>query len=231
MNIERIELARLKSDPRNARKHPERNLDSIKSALREFGQQKPIVIDAKNVVIAGNGTLAAAKALGWKSLDCVRSQLKGHRRTAYAIADNRTAELAEWDDSVLAASLQEMAGDVKLEDIGFDEQELRELLEVDDEPDDDDEGDDDDVQPVTSGENSARHDAHETKDAQGETSNDEDDSEAKNEAPKPTASGSPQRTFSLPILLDRQQYESWQKRKAELQEKNDTRAFLKAANL
>jgi len=40
-------------------------LEQIKASLRRFGQQKPIVVDATNVVRAGNGTLAAAKALGW----------------------------------------------------------------------------------------------------------------------------------------------------------------------
>lgn len=105
MKIEKIRVEDLSLDPANARKHPERNLEAIKASLRRFGQQKPIVIDASNVVRAGNGTLEAAKALGWETLDCVRTELTGSEATAYAIADNRTAELAEWDNECLAAHL------------------------------------------------------------------------------------------------------------------------------
>lgn len=75
------------------------------ASLRRFGQQKPIVVDSKGVVRAGNGTLEAAKRLGWEVIDCVKTSLEGSDAIAYAIADNRTAELAEWDDDVLAAQL------------------------------------------------------------------------------------------------------------------------------
>jgi len=62
MQIETILVADLHLDPSNARNHPTKNLDAIKGSLAKFGQQKPIVIDKNNVVIAGNGTLEAAKA-------------------------------------------------------------------------------------------------------------------------------------------------------------------------
>ncbi len=106
MKHERVKCASLKPDPKNARKHSPRNLDAIKKSLERFGQQRPIVVDAKGVVIAGNGTLEAAKALGWEEIEVVRSTLKGSSATAYAIADNRTAELAEWDDDILAETLK-----------------------------------------------------------------------------------------------------------------------------
>jgi hypothetical protein len=64
------------------------------------------VIDSQNVVRAGNGTLEAAKQLGWESLACVRSELSASELIAYGIADNRTSELATWNDDVLAASLK-----------------------------------------------------------------------------------------------------------------------------
>lgn len=67
----RRKVAELASDPANVRKHNEKNLDAIKASLTRFGQQKPIVIDKSGVVRAGNGTLAAAKALGWAEIDCV----------------------------------------------------------------------------------------------------------------------------------------------------------------
>lgn len=105
MKTELVKIETLVFDPANARKHGEKNLAAIKSSLQRFGQQKPIVVDANGVVRAGNGTLAAAKALGWKEIAIVRSPLSGSEATAYAIADNRSAELAEWDDDVLSQTL------------------------------------------------------------------------------------------------------------------------------
>jgi len=130
VQIERIELANLSSDPSNARKHDEKNIASIVSSLKRFGQQKPIVIDLSNVVRAGNGTLEAARSLGWIHIDCVRTDLKGSDAIAYAIADNRTAELAEWDDDVLSATLNGLLAEDPdlLNAAGFDEEELANML-------------------------------------------------------------------------------------------------------
>jgi DNA modification methylase len=105
LQIERRSIAELSNDPANARKHNDKNIEAIIASLRRFGQQKPIVIDRNNIVRAGNGTLEAARRLGWDSIDCVNTSLEGSDAIAYAIADNRTAELAEWDDDVLAAQL------------------------------------------------------------------------------------------------------------------------------
>jgi len=130
VKVESVPIATLSQDPANARKHDDKNLESIKASLRRFGQQKPIVVDSSNVVRAGNGTLAAATALGWDSINVVQTDLQGSEATAYAIADNRTAELAEWDDSVLAASLSSLADvdETWLSDLQFSEKELAELV-------------------------------------------------------------------------------------------------------
>ncbi len=126
MNIEHLPIASLSPDPANARKHGDRNLEQITASLRRFGQQKPIVVDATNVVRAGNGTLAAARALGWETIAAVRSDLAGADLSAYAIADNRTAELAEWDAEMLAATLADPA----VGDVGFTAAELDEIVSV-----------------------------------------------------------------------------------------------------
>ena len=120
----------LSQDPANARTHDERNLATITASLRRFGQQKPIVVDTSGVVRAGNGTLAAAKALGWDSVEVVETDLQGSEATAYAIADNRTAELAGWDDEVLAATLGAIAADDPdlLAAAGFDDSDLEDLM-------------------------------------------------------------------------------------------------------
>lgn len=123
-------LASLALDPRNARKHGERNLDSIEASLRRFGQQKPIVVDADGVIVAGNGTFAAAKALGWKSIDVVRTKLRGPEARAFAISDNRTGELAEWDAEELVRQLESLKSEeIPLEVVGFDAAELEKMSE------------------------------------------------------------------------------------------------------
>jgi len=133
MKTELVKIETLVFDPANARKHDEKNLGAIRSSLQRFGQQKPIVVDASGVVRAGNGTLAAAKALGWKEIAIVRSPLSGSEATAYAIADNRSSELAEWDDDVLSQTLAALQ--IEDEDLalatGFDAKEIDALLAPD----------------------------------------------------------------------------------------------------
>jgi len=128
MKTKKTQVDKIHPDPSNARKHSPRNIDAIAASLHRFGQQKPIVVDSSGVVRAGNGTLEAAKKLGWTEVAVVQSDLEGAEMTAFAIADNRTAELAEWDDEVLAATLQALDdADVPLADAGFTAEELAEV--------------------------------------------------------------------------------------------------------
>lgn len=129
MKVEMVDVNSLHLDPANVRLHNNKNLDAIRASLTRFGQQKPIVVDANNVVRAGNGTFTAAKQLGWKQIQIVRSNLAGSEATAYAIADNRSAELAEWDPDLLASQLGSLHEDgVNLLDVGFDDEDLKKLL-------------------------------------------------------------------------------------------------------
>ena len=130
LKIESIPVDSLTLDPANVRTHPERNLETIKASLLRFGQQKPIVVNKDGVVIAGNGTLQAARALNWPEIDIVRSNLIGPEATAFAIADNRTAELAEWDDAALAETLAALQADEDVDHLaaGFTDDEIEELV-------------------------------------------------------------------------------------------------------
>lgn len=121
MEVERVKITELAADPANVRKHNEKNMAAIKASLRRFGQQKPVVVDSAGVVRAGNGTLAAAISLGWSHIDIVRTELQGAEATAYAIADNRTAELAEWDADALAQTMAalEIEDEELARDAGF----------------------------------------------------------------------------------------------------------------
>lgn len=126
MQIEVLKIEDLVFDPANARKHSKKNLDAIIGSLSKFGQQKPIVVDKNNVVVAGNGTLEAAKKIGWTKINCVRTDLTGPEAIAFALADNRTAELAEWDLEPLTKTLQSLKDiDFDLGSIGFDDDFLK----------------------------------------------------------------------------------------------------------
>lgn len=116
LRIELITLSSLRLDPNNARRHDKKNLEAIKGSLSLFGQRKPIVVSGDNTIVAGNGTVEAARELGWTEIyvariphDWTPEQIK-----AYALADNRTAELAEWDAKILADQL------IELDAVGWD---------------------------------------------------------------------------------------------------------------
>ena len=118
----KISITDLFLDPKNARKHSARNLEAIAASLEKFGQRKPIVVH-RGVVLAGNGTLEAAKSLGWTEIDVaeVPDDWDNDTAKAYALADNRTAELAEWDESELAKQLLELQdADWDITELGFD---------------------------------------------------------------------------------------------------------------
>jgi ParB family chromosome partitioning protein len=128
LNVETVAIASLAIDPGNAGRHSRRNLEAIKASLRRFGQQKPIVVDENGIVRAGNGTLKAAKALGWAQIQVVRSNLAALGLIAYAIADNRTGELAE--DHRARAQLPDGLKDLDINpgDLGFDDMDLGKLV-------------------------------------------------------------------------------------------------------
>lgn len=118
-----VPIGDLKPDSRNARLHDPRSIESIAASLRDYGQQKPVVALQDGTVVAGNGTLAAALSLGWTSLAVVRFEDEAKAR-AFAISDNRTAELSEWDWKELAAQLAEV-GSLH---VGFDEHEVARIM-------------------------------------------------------------------------------------------------------
>lgn len=116
MKLETIKIANLTPDPQNARTHDDTNLKAIEGSLKEFGQRKPIVVTQDNVIAAGNGTVEAAKRLGWTDIQAVRvpADWDADRIKAFALADNRTAELAAWNPTVLADQL------IELDAVGYD---------------------------------------------------------------------------------------------------------------
>ena len=129
MQVLELNVADLRFDPRNAKKHGEESIQHIAKSLKEFGQQKPVIVSPSMVVMAGNGTLAAAKALEWTTIKGVVTELTGKQLKAYALADNKTAEYAGWDFSVLRDVIEELDdGEYDLTSTGFDQGELERIM-------------------------------------------------------------------------------------------------------
>lgn len=138
LTTEVVEIETLTFDPQNARKHDQRNISAIAASLEKFGQRRPLVVTHGSVVIAGNGTLEAAKSLGWTKIAISRTP-KGwsaDQAKAYALADNRTAELAAWDEALLGAQLVELdAAGWDLEALGFENDKPAGVTETEEEID------------------------------------------------------------------------------------------------
>jgi hypothetical protein len=113
--------------PNNPRKG---DVSAIARSLETFGQRKPIVATTDGTVVAGNHTLAAAQQLGWPEIAVVWVTDDNTMAEAYALADNRTAELGHYDPVALARlirSVQE-ADSSLMEAISYDAADLDDLI-------------------------------------------------------------------------------------------------------
>ena len=109
MQVENWPIANVKPYAGNPRTIPQDAIDTIAAALQEYDWQQPLVVDADGVLIVGHGRLAAAKQLGMATVPVqVAKNLTPAQVKAYRIADNRTGEIAGWDDEKLAQELQQI---------------------------------------------------------------------------------------------------------------------------
>jgi DNA modification methylase len=93
----------------NARSHSKHQIRQIAASIKQFGFTNPVLIDNTNTIIAGHGRVAAAKLLGMEQVPTIRLEsLTDDQIRAYVIADNRIAEKAGWDKSILAIELQHL---------------------------------------------------------------------------------------------------------------------------
>ena len=123
-----INIDSVQSDPRNARLHPARNLEAIKLSLETYGQRKPIVVN-NGIIEAGNGLWESAKALGWKKIAAVQVEDDATMASGYAIMDNQSALLAEWDFPVLKDILVELdTGAIDMDITGFTAADIEEMI-------------------------------------------------------------------------------------------------------
>ena len=100
----------LKPDPANPRRHTKRQIRQIAQSIKAFGFNAPILIDRDGNIIAGHGRWLACRELGITEVPTLcLDHLTSAQARAFMIADNRLAEIAEWDDRLLAQQLKELS--------------------------------------------------------------------------------------------------------------------------
>lgn len=124
--IENLKTASLVPSARNARTHSAEQIEEIAGSIRRFGWTNPVLVDASSGIIAGHGRVLAAERLGMRQVPCIRlAHLDAGEQRALMLADNRIALNAGWDESLLAAELQELGElGIHLDGLGFSDDEL-----------------------------------------------------------------------------------------------------------
>lgn len=121
-------MTQIKFDPKNYRKHGEKNKQLIHSSLKDNGAGRSILLDKEDVIIAGNGVYEQAQELGLtvRVIESDGSELIAIKRTdlatsdekrkLLAVADNKTSDTSEFDFEMLADDFEIET----LEELGFD---------------------------------------------------------------------------------------------------------------
>jgi DNA modification methylase len=133
----------LKNNPRNARTHTKHQIRQIADSIDAFGFTNPVLLDHDNMIVAGHGRVAGAKKLGMSLVPTIRLEdLSPDQIRAFVIADNRLAEKAGWDKSILSIELQHLMtieSELDVTITGFEIPEIDLLLaKENDKPDPDD---------------------------------------------------------------------------------------------
>lgn len=134
-----VPIGQMNAAPNNARRHVlEKDIPVLMASYQTYGQLKPIVAKrlyqgVENAVIAGNGQLLAAQQLGWThiAVTWLPDDMPDEQAQDYALVDNRSAELSEWDLEALALQLRDVkarGGDAALEALGWRANEAAPLL-------------------------------------------------------------------------------------------------------
>jgi len=130
MNVELRPLTEIKPYEKNPRIN-DAAVDAVAESIRRFGFRQPIVVDADGVIVCGHTRWKAAQKLGLEQVPVhVAKDLTPEQIRAYRIADNKTAELAEWNMELLPIELAELQGaGIDWSLLGFDSDDLAKLLD------------------------------------------------------------------------------------------------------
>lgn len=105
MHIEQRKLIDVQPYGKNAKKHPEKQVNQIADSIREFGFNQPLVVDKEGVLIVGHGRYLAAHLLGIDTVPVVELDISEEKAKAYRLADNKLNE-SEWDMELVIAELK-----------------------------------------------------------------------------------------------------------------------------
>ncbi len=134
LQIQEVELVKLHPWVDNPRLN-DHAVVTVAESIRSFGFKVPIICDQNMTIIAGHTRWKAAKKLGMKKVPVIMVEMTDSQRRAFAIADNKTAEIAGWNFPKLKEVLEELRyEDVDIKSLGFSDEEIRRLiLDEDDE--------------------------------------------------------------------------------------------------
>src|SRR5262245_30981007 len=130
MKVELWPISRVKHYENNPRLNDDA-VAAVAASIGEFGFRQPIVADVAGVIICGHTRYKAALKLGLKKVPVhIAKDLTPEQIKAYRIADNKTAELSDWNYDLLPVELAELqAVDYDLSLLGFDAAELAKLFD------------------------------------------------------------------------------------------------------
>lgn len=129
MEIKTVDIGKLKPFGGNPKKHPKNQIELLRKSLRTYGQTKSVIVDAKYMILAGHGLVEAAKKNGMTEIRVGIVPFTGKEALAYVLADNKIAELAEWDFTKLADVFEEIDdGSIDLELTGFGMDEIEDIM-------------------------------------------------------------------------------------------------------
>ena len=104
-------------------------IDAVAESIRTFGFNVPILCDQNMSIVAGHTRWKAAQKLGMEKVPIIMVEMDDAKRRAFAIADNKTAEIADWDSPKLREVLEELRSeDIDIKSMGFSDEEIEELL-------------------------------------------------------------------------------------------------------
>lgn len=118
MKVEMWAVGKVKPYDRNPRIN-DAAVDAVAASIREFKFNQPLVVNTKGVILAGHTRYKAALKLGLKHVPVVVVKLKADDARAYRLADNKTGELAKWDEDLLAEEMAKLDDDYDWEQFGF----------------------------------------------------------------------------------------------------------------
>lgn len=111
IKTEVLNISDIKAYANNPRRN-EKAINAVMESIKKFGYANPIIVNADNVVLAGHTRLEAIRKTGAMQVQVIRlTHLTEQQEKAFRIADNRTAEFAEWDGDLLEAEMKDIEAD------------------------------------------------------------------------------------------------------------------------